>query len=183
MDYEIRAVRDDEWPAVRELRLAALRDEMAPVAFLETYEQALEQPDGYWQDRTRNAARGEAARQFVSVGPDGRLVGTVVALVEEAGTDDFFGRPVTRRQAQIVGVYVRPEARGIGVTEALFEAAVAWSRGLEGLERVRLHVHEDNPRAAGFYRKFGFVPTGGAVPNPGDPSKSDLEMVLGEPGE
>ena len=178
MDYEIRAVREDEWPAVRELRLASLRDEAAPIAFLDTYEQAAERPDGFWQDRARNAAVGEAARQFVAVGPDGRWAGSVVALVEEAGTEDFFGRPVRERQAQIVGVYVRPEARGIGVTEALFEAAVEWARGLAGLERVRLHVHEDNARAAAFYRKFGFVPTGEAVPNPGDPSKQDLEMVL-----
>ncbi|MZD04930.1 GNAT family N-acetyltransferase [Streptomyces sp. SID5785] len=183
MDYEIRPVRGEEWRAVRELRLAALKDGAAPIAFLETYEQALERPDGFWQDRARGASHGTSARQFVAVAADGRWVGTVVALVEEAGTEDFFGRPVRERQVQLVGVYVRPQARGIGVTEKLFEAAVAWARGLEGLRRVRLHVHEDNARAEGFYRKFGFVLTGEAVPNPGDPSKSDREMVLAEPGD
>jgi GNAT superfamily N-acetyltransferase len=179
MDYEVRAVRAEEWAAVRELRLLALRDAAAPLAFLDTYEKAVARPEGFWRDRARNAAEGLSARQFVAVrASDGLWVGGVVALVEEAGTEDFFGLPVAERQVQLVGVYVRPEARGVGVTEALFEAAVEWARGVAGVRRVRLHVHEDNARAAGFYRKFGFVPTGGAVPNPGDPAKSDLEMVL-----
>ncbi|GAA2294069.1 GNAT family N-acetyltransferase [Streptomyces kunmingensis] len=178
MDYEIRAVRADEWPAVKELRLAALSDPMAPLAFLETYEQALARPDVFWQDRAAGASHGTIARQFVAVRNDGTWDGTVVALVEEAGAEDFFGRAVERRQVQLVGVFVRPAARGRGLTEALFSTAVEWASRLDGVTRVRLHVHEDNARAEGFYRKFGFVRTGGAVPNPGDPSKVDHEMVF-----
>src|SRR4051794_16762229 len=45
MDYVIRAVRAGEWRLAKELRLAALQDPAAPVAFLETYEQALERSD------------------------------------------------------------------------------------------------------------------------------------------
>ncbi|MEV3860565.1 GNAT family N-acetyltransferase [Streptomyces sp. NPDC050095] len=176
--YEVRAVRADEWRDVRQLRLDALQDPAAPIAFLETYEQALERPDSFWQDRAAGASHGTAARQFVAVAESGRWLGTVVTLVEEAGADDIFGYPVERRQAQLVGVFVRPEARGCGVTEALFTAASAWGFSLEGLERVRLHVHEDNARAEAFYRKFGFVRTGRVVPEPGDPSKVDYEMVL-----
>ncbi|MFJ8827431.1 GNAT family N-acetyltransferase [Streptomyces sp. NPDC102467] len=178
MDYEIRVVRPEEWPAVKELRLAALLDPVAPLAFLETYEQALARPDVFWQDRAAGASHGMAARQFVAVGSDGVWAGTVVVLVEDEGAVDFFGEVVEERQAQLVGVFVRPEARGRGVTEALFSAAVEWALGVDGVARVRLHVHEDNARAAGFYRKFGFVRSGGAVPNPGDPSKVDHEMVL-----
>lgn len=178
MDYEIRPVRADEWAAVKELRLAALQDPAAPVAFLETYEEALARPDAFWQDRAAGASHGTTARQFVAVAGDGQWDGTVVALVEEAGTEDFFGRRVAQRQAQIVGVFVRPRARGVGVTEALFSAAAEWALEQPGLERVRLHVHQDNPRAEGFYRKFGFVRTGEVVPEPGDPSKVDHEMEL-----
>ncbi|MBB1246684.1 hypothetical protein GL263_24485 [Streptomyces durbertensis] len=39
-DCAIRPVRPEEWPQVKELRLAALRDPAAPIAFLETYEEA-----------------------------------------------------------------------------------------------------------------------------------------------
>lgn len=102
----------------------------------------------------------------------------MVVLVEEAGALDFFGEAVERRQAQLVAVFVRPEARGSGVADALFSAAVEWAFGLDGVTRVRLYVHEDNRRAEGFYRKFGFVRTGGVVPHPGDPSKVEREMEL-----
>lgn len=179
MDYVIRPVRADEWRAARELRLAALRDPAAPLAYLETYEDAVAQPDEFWRGRSERAAHGTTALQFVAEADEGgRWDGSVVVLVEEAGALDFFGKVVERRQAQLVAVFVRPEARGSGVAEALFSAAVEWAFGLEGVTRVRLYVHEDNLRAEGFYRKFGFVRTGGAVPNPGDPSKVDREMEL-----
>ncbi|MCX5532293.1 GNAT family N-acetyltransferase [Streptomyces sp. NBC_00006] len=179
MDYVIRPVRADEWRATRELRLAALRDPAAPLAYLETYEDAVAQPDEFWRGRAERAAHGTTALQFVAeAGEGGRWDGSVVVLVEEAGAVDFFGEAVERRQAQLVAVFVRPEARGSGVADALFSAAVEWAFGLDGVTRVRLYVHEDNQRAEGFYRKFGFVHTGGAVPHPGDPSKVEREMEL-----
>ncbi|MEU1148976.1 GNAT family N-acetyltransferase [Streptomyces sp. NPDC005863] len=177
-EYVVRAVRGEEWPRVRELRLAALRDPAAPVAFLETYERAAAQPDAFWRERAEGASRGEAVRQFVAEGPGGVWVGSVTVLVEEAGADDVFGGAVEARQAHLVGVYVRPEHRGVGATDALFEAAVGWAWSLAGLERVRLYVHEDNPRAQAFYRRFGFVPSGVVVPVPGDPFAREYEWVL-----
>ncbi|MFH8609021.1 GNAT family N-acetyltransferase [Streptomyces sp. NPDC018029] len=181
--YVVRAARAEEWPQVRELRLAALRDPAAPVAFLETYEDAAAKPDAFWQERAEGAARGERVRQFVAEGPHGEWAGSVTVLVEEAGADDVFGGSVERRQAHLVAVFVRPEhrGRGRGVTDALFEAAVGWAWSLEGVDRVRLYVHEDNPRAQAFYRRFGFVRSGGVVPVPGDPSSREFELVLTRP--
>ncbi|MET8689894.1 GNAT family N-acetyltransferase [Streptomyces sp. NPDC004732] len=180
-EYVVRTVRADEWPQVRELRLAALRDPAAPVAFLETYEEAAAKPDSYWQERAAGASRGLSARQFVAVGPHGTWVGSVTALVEEAGAADVFGGVVEERQAHLVGVFVRPEHRGDGATDALFEAVVGWAWSLAGLERVRLYVHENNPRAQAFYRRFGFVRSGEVVPVPGDSSSREFELVLKRP--
>src|SRR5262245_32478995 len=39
-DYVIRAIRPEDWPRVKQLRLDALRDPVAHLAFLETYEEA-----------------------------------------------------------------------------------------------------------------------------------------------
>ncbi len=39
------------------------------------------------------------------------------------------------------------------------------------LGHVRLFVHEKNERAAGFYRRFGFRPSGLVIPKPDDPSQ------------
>jgi GNAT superfamily N-acetyltransferase len=177
MSYVIRSVRADEWPAAKELRLAALRDPVAHLAFLETYEEAAARPDSFWQERTAGAAEGADARQqIIAAGPDGRWVGTLTVLVEEPGTTDWAGFPVERKQGHVVGVFVRPEERGSGLTEVLFDAALEWAWG-RGLERVRLIVHEENGRAQRFYRRVGFEPSGLVVPL-GDSEERELEFVL-----
>ncbi|WP_232626750.1 GNAT family N-acetyltransferase [Streptomyces alfalfae] len=180
-DCVVRAVRAEEWPRVKELRLAALRDPAAPVAFLETYEQAVAEPDSHWRARAAGNSHATRARQFVAVGPGDEWAGSVTVLVEEPGSQDIFSEEITRRQAHLVGVYVRPEHRGSGVTEALFEAALAWAWSLEGLERARLYVHERNPRAMAFYRRFGFVRGAGVARLPGDTPAEEYEMVLDKP--
>ncbi|MFF4271274.1 GNAT family N-acetyltransferase [Streptomyces sp. NPDC001536] len=175
--YVVRPIRADEWPAVKELRLVALQDPAAPVAFLETYEKALSHPDSFWQERAAGSSHGGEARQFVAEAADGTWVGSVVVLIEEAGSTDWAGFTVERNQGHIVGVFVRPEWRGGGVTKGLFDAGLEWAWG-RGVEAVRLIVHEDNPRAQGFYRKAGFVPTGKTVPLPGQEGEIELEFVL-----
>ncbi|UPZ29936.1 GNAT family N-acetyltransferase [Streptomyces sp. LRE541] len=177
-EYVIRSVRAEEWPAVKELALAALRDPVAHLAFLDTYEVAVGRPDGFWQERAAGAAAGVRERQqVVAEGPGGRWVGCVVVLVEEAGAVGALGAVSHVRQGHLVGVYVRPEVRGSGLTERLFGYALRWAREDAGVERVRLFVHERNERAQGFYRKFGFVPTGESVPVPGDAGARELEFV------
>lgn len=175
--YVVRPIRADEWAKVKELRLLSLRDPAAPVAFMETYEEGLAHPDSFWQERAAGSAEGERALQFVAEAGDGTWVGSVVVLIEEAGSTDWAGFAVERNQAQIVGVFVRSEWRGGGVTRALFDAALEWAWG-RGVEAVRLIVHEDNPRAQGFYRKAGFVPSGKVVPLAGHEGENELEFVL-----
>ncbi|MEV8551394.1 GNAT family N-acetyltransferase [Streptomyces glaucescens] len=179
--FVVRAVRAEEWSQVKALRLAALRDPLAHLAFLDTYEDAVTRSDSYWRERAAGASEGAAgARQIVAVGPGGVWAGTATVLVEEAGTTDWAGCEVERRQGHVVGVFVRPEFRGRGLTERIFAAALAWSWEI-GVERVRLIVHEDNERAQGFYRKVGFAPSGVAVPMAGKPDERELEFVLEPP--
>ncbi|CAM5497050.1 N-acetyltransferase [Streptomyces avidinii] len=181
--HVIRTVGADEWAAVKELRIAALHDPVAALAFLETVEQAESKSDDFWQERAAGAASGRAVRQFVAEAPGGRWDGTVTVLVEEAGTTDIFDGAVEQPQGHVVGVFVRPEQRGTGLTEALFAAALKWAWSLDGpaLERVRLFVHEDNARAEAFYRRFGFEASGTVVPMPTDPSAKELEYVFARP--
>ncbi|MFI9587107.1 GNAT family N-acetyltransferase [Streptomyces sp. NPDC052236] len=180
MEYVIRPVRADEWAKAREIRLVGLQDPVAHLAFVETYEQAVERPDVFWQDRTSAAAEGVVTRQFIAEAADGRWVGTLTVLVERPAGEVRFGEAAKMDQTHVVGVFVRPEARGTGVADALFAAAVEWSWSLAGppIERVRLYVHERNGRAAAFYRRAGFEPSGDSVPAPGDPTARELELEI-----
>jgi RimJ/RimL family protein N-acetyltransferase len=165
MTNTIRAVRAEDWPLVKEIRLASLRDPAARIAFRETYEQAAALPDDFWQGRAAGAAEGRSLRQFIGQDADGRLLGTVTVLVEVPGVQGVFGDTPQVPQTHIVAVFVRPEARGTGLAEELFGAALEWSWSLPEphIERVRLRVHEENTRAEAMYEKVGFKRTGAAV--------------------
>ncbi|MFF5448287.1 GNAT family N-acetyltransferase [Streptomyces sp. NPDC012888] len=183
MQHVIRPVRADEWEQVKELRLAALADPAAPIAFLDDLESARARPDTFWQDRAAGAAYGGSIHQFVAEAPDGSWDGSVTVLVERAGDDDIFGGATDFDQGHLVGVYVRPGQRGTGLAGALFEAALEWAWSLDEplLRRVRLYVHERNDRAAAFYRRAGFRPTGQVVPMETDPLAKELEYAFPRP--
>ncbi|WP_236241474.1 GNAT family N-acetyltransferase [Streptomyces sp. CC228A] len=184
MDYEVRAVRADEWRQVRELRLAALQDPVADIAFLETYETAVDRPDAFWQQRAEGAAEGaDGVRQLVAKAADGSWLGSVTVLVERRADDVRIGAPPEADQTHLVGVFVRPEARGRGVADALFRAALEWSWSLREpvVRRARLYVHERNDRAAAFYQRAGFVQSGQTALLDGDPASRQVEYEVPRP--
>lgn len=54
-------------------------------------------------------------------------------------------------------IYVKPGARGRGVADDLMDAALEFARDQElPLDRIVLDVDRENPRAQGFYEKWGF---------------------------
>ncbi|MFE3633251.1 GNAT family N-acetyltransferase [Streptomyces cellostaticus] len=175
--YAVRAIRPDEWEAVKQLRLDALRDPVAHIAFLETYDEALARPDSFYRERAIGSGEGSGtARQFIAETPGGSWAGTVTVLLEQAGTTDWAGCPVERRQGHVVGVFVRPEHRANGLIGMLLDAGVAWA-WRQRAERVRLFVHADNTRAQGAYRKAGFGPSGLVVSFSKDEAENELEFV------
>jgi RimJ/RimL family protein N-acetyltransferase len=176
-DPVVRRVRAEEWESVRDLRLEMLRDPAAPMAFLDTYENAAAQPETFWQTRTTAAAAAQTVVQYVAEVPAGggvgatagaladedgvprRWVGSATGILEQPGTSDFEGQPVEARQVHVVGVWLHPDHRGRGVIQRMIDAVVAWGAERH-VERARLYVHADNVRAQGAYRKAGFVPSG-----------------------
>lgn len=158
MRFVIRRVRSDEWERVRDLRFDAVRDPLAAIAFLNSYEAEAAQPDKFWQDRAACAATGDAAAQFVAE-TDGEWIGSVTVIRTQVGDTDHHGRTATAARGSVVGVFVRAESRASGVVDALLEGAAAWARTL-GDDFLTLDVHADNHRAQGAYRRAGFVDTG-----------------------
>ncbi|NYI76906.1 GNAT family N-acetyltransferase [Nocardioides panzhihuensis] len=158
----VRRAHAEEWQSIRELRLEALRDPIAHLAYLERLEDALQRPDSYWREQAQTAAAGTSVGKFVAVGEHAEFVGTVTALVTAPGEPDYIGETSAHVRAAIVGVYVRPDQRGGGVLQALLSETEAWLQDI-GVQQVRLHVNEDNVRAQGAYRKCGYVDTGTRV--------------------
>lgn len=156
-----------------------------PIAYGERYDDAVRSDEGEWRTR---AARGDAqgSVQVVARLTDGdaagRWVGTMAGFVSRGlppyvpGAVEDPGAP---RRANLVGVFVDPQVRGreAGVADALLDAVVAWARDEQRLDRLYLHVREDNPRAAAFYRRYGFVATGASYTDDLHPG-AEHEMVL-----
>jgi GNAT superfamily N-acetyltransferase len=162
MPHLIRPVRADEWPKDKALWLEALADPAAPVAFMDTLREVSGRPDFFWRENLARSAHGRFERKFVAEGPDGDWAATVAVLLEVPGDHDAFGEPIHAPQAQLAGAFVRAEHRGSGLAARLFEGAAQWAWTLRepAIDRIRLFVHRDNPRAEAFYRRFGFVATG-----------------------
>lgn len=158
MTVSVRRIRADEWERVRDLRLDAVSDPAAPIAFLHSYEEEAAHEDAFWQDRAFGASNGDTVAQFIAEA-DGVWIGTLTVLRWTAGATDHHGRVVTVPRGDVVGVFVRPDQRGRGVIDALFEAAARWARGI-GDDRLVLDVHADNVRAQAAYRRVGFSDTG-----------------------
>ncbi|MGB4136179.1 MAG: GNAT family N-acetyltransferase [Microbacterium sp.] len=149
MTAEVRRIRADEWAEVKALRLRALADPVAHLAFLDTAPHAAAQPDVFWQQRAQNSAVGDGAAQFVAVADGGGWIGTATVLTSR-------DRPGA---GLVVGVYIVDGHRGGGTIEALLDAAEAWSRE-QGHSALFLEVHVDNVRAQRAYERCGFVRTG-----------------------
>lgn len=158
MTVSVRRVRAEEWRRVRGLRLEALQDPDAAIAFLDTYENSSAQPDAFWRERAAGAASGDAVAQFVAEeGED--WVGTAAVLRRAVGEIDHHGAPLPHARADVVGVYVRPSHRGADVIDALLACAAEWTLQCGG-DALTLDVHSDNLRARAAYARCGFAVTG-----------------------
>jgi len=69
---------------------------------------------------------------------------------------EYSAKPKLKHVALIIGMYVRPSARGKGLGKALLDAAMSHASQRQGVEVVTLTVTEGNAPAIGLYRNAGF---------------------------
>lgn len=126
----------------RALRLGALQD--SPTAFSMDYEKASNQSIKYWEDLLRMDDQ-ESAIFFAE--HDGQLLGmTGVAR----------GRsPKIRHAADVWGVYVKPEWRGLHLAEEMIKHGLAWAME-RNIVIARLGVTTINKSAIRCYERCGF---------------------------
>jgi len=136
-------IRADEWPLLRELRLASLLD--APEAFGQRYENAAAEPESEWRSAARASARGDRRAWFVARMDDG--VADAIGLVQ--------ARRRPPQDCLVFSMWVAPAARRAGVGAALIGAVARWARGWGG-QRMVLWVFGANDGALRFYERIGF---------------------------
>jgi GNAT superfamily N-acetyltransferase len=152
----VRATTLDDWQAMREIRLQALRD--APDAFASNYAREAGFERDEWH---RRAARDGSFLAFLD---QGELAGLAGGFEEEPGV------------AELVSMFVRPQARGHGVGEALVDAVAAWATSRNAAS-VHLWVTETNKPAIRLYERCGFTATSECQPLPSNPALGELGMT------
>jgi len=140
----IRTAREEDAPAYRDLRLEALRNH--PEAFSADYTANLAQPMTFWADRLRLNSPDSAVMIYFAV-HDPQLVGMCGITRTNS--------PKLQHSATIVGMYVRPDWRGLRIAEGLVTACVEWARTQE-VKIIKLAVVTTNTRAIRCYARCGF---------------------------
>lgn len=144
-EVEVRAVHPSEAEALRALRQRALREE--PHAFLSSEAEGERRGLAEWRENL--AGKWGGPEQWVLGAYRGaELVGMAGCLRGE--------RDKERHKASVWGMYVAPEARGLGLGRALLGEALARMRALEGVLQVQLSVTAGNAPALALYRGLGF---------------------------
>jgi GNAT superfamily N-acetyltransferase len=153
----VRATTLDDWQAMRDIRLQALRD--APDAFASTYARDAAFEPAEWH---RRAVR------------DGSFFAFIPELAVPAGLAG--GYEAEPGVVELISMFVRPQARGHGVGEALAGAVVAWAED-KGAKSVHLWVTESNKPAIRLYERCGFTVTPERQPLPSNPALGEIGMT------
>ncbi|WP_426113356.1 GNAT family N-acetyltransferase [Massilia sp. PWRC2] len=138
----VRPTVATDWPALRQLRLAALLE--SPHAFGVSHAEALASSDDAWLVR----AAGSGAATFFMVFDDDQAVGMAAAVATSPG------------RLGLIAMWVSPHRRGAGadggrMADQLIAAIKAHSLKQGALE-LTLEVAPDNHRAVALYARHGF---------------------------
>jgi ribosomal protein S18 acetylase RimI-like enzyme len=144
-EVEIRPLVADDLPAYK-----ALRDEMLalhPEAFTSDAPTEQARPASAYLPRL-GLDRPEGGQFTLGAWLGGRLVGAI--------SSERDMRLKVRHIVHVVGMMVRPEARGRGIGRALVAAFIAEVRRAGGIELVTLTVTSSNGAATSLYEAAGF---------------------------
>jgi ribosomal protein S18 acetylase RimI-like enzyme len=139
-DFEIRRLAASDAADYRDIRLEALR--LAPDAFSSTFAAESAQPLEWFAARLDNSAVFAAASARDLLG--------IAGFFAKSGKEAHKG--------VLVGMYVRPKVRNLGIGRRLTEAVV--EHAARHVEILQLAVVADNKPAHRLYTDLGFVEYG-----------------------
>jgi ribosomal protein S18 acetylase RimI-like enzyme len=140
-DVRIVKLEAADLSTFKAIRLESLAQ--APKAFANTEADWSSLPDEEWLDRMKNPVFVMFRKQE----PIG-----VMGLLRQRGSK-------TLHRARLIMVYLREDARGQGLADALLKSVVAFAKE-EGVRQLELNVSDHNAQAINFYKRFGFERVG-----------------------
>ena len=140
MPFTIRRLTAADAAAYRDIRLEGLAQH--PDGFGSAWEDEAEQPLAWFEQRIVSAA------VFGGILDGENAPAGVAGLIVPQGAKQ-------RHKGALVGMYVRPAARGTGMALALVQAVLSHARNV--VEEVQLTVAPHNEAAQRLYRSVGFV--------------------------
>jgi GNAT superfamily N-acetyltransferase len=155
----VRTATMEEWQVLRDIRLDALRD--APNAFGSTYAEQAASAEADWR---RRISRGGTFFAYAAEADGNEPAGLVGGFQEKPGT------------VELVSLWVRPQARGSGVGEALVAAVITWARARSATS-VHLWLTDTNQHARILYERCGFASTGERQPLPSNRDLTEVGMI------
>jgi ribosomal protein S18 acetylase RimI-like enzyme len=176
----VREITADDWELLRDVRLAALSE--APYAFGSTYAREAV----FTQETWRGRVSSERSVTFFARQEPGNAVPADKVPADRVPADrahadrapaGLAGVYVEDGAADLVSMWVRPAARGLGVGEALVAAAASWAKAND-FGSLFLRVTESNGPARRLYERCGFSPTGESEPLPSDPALPVIRVSL-----
>lgn len=150
----LHRVRPEDWRSHRALRLDMLEAD----------------PDAFWADPAEARSRDERTWREEIAGPRlhlqarrGSEVLGGIALLPAGYTPEH---EIPADRAHVVSLWVRPSARGLGVSRLLLAGIAELSLAL-GRPCLHLDVDSANTSAQALYRHLGFTATGARDPREG----------------
>jgi ribosomal protein S18 acetylase RimI-like enzyme len=119
--------------------------ELATDAFTSTAAERQHEPESFWVKRIADPSGMSVA---FGAFENEELVGTVAL--------EFSAKPKIKHKALVIGMYVRPKARGLGAGSALLLGAINYARSKPSLRQLTLTVTEGNLPAVKLYTNAGF---------------------------
>ncbi|QNE19191.1 GNAT family N-acetyltransferase [Kribbella qitaiheensis] len=155
---ELRELTSDDWPAWRDLRLAALAD--APAAFGSLLADWIDADESRWRGRLNVPGW----HNLIAA-----LDGTPVGMATGAPADDEDG------VVHILSMWIAPAGRGKGIGDHLMTDIEHWARA-NAAHTLKLSVVKGNEKAHALYLRNGYVDTD----EPGDlmPDGVSRELIM-----
>lgn len=158
----VRRVRADEWAALKELRLRALRAD--PRAFGGTLADEESLPEARWVERARRSAASPTEGQWVADDPARGLVGSAVIAQVDG-------------QVHLFAMWVDPQCRRTGLGGRLLDSALSWCAHAFPGRAVQLEVNPRQTAAVHLYETRRFRTTGPRRPLGHMDGEWRIEMV------